>query len=121
MRNYDALGGQLLFAYLHQHDAIVWRDNRLTILWDAVATGIRGLRAELTALYKLGADCSKLTFWLTAHKLVSRYLPPNVASHWQAGAREINDEGDLKKWITLVHDDEFPLGNFHLNLRRRMG
>lgn len=120
VRNYDALGGQLLFAYLHQHDVIVWRDNRLTIHWDAVATGIRGLRAELTALYKFGADCSKLTFWLTAHKLVSRFVPPNVASHWQAGAREINDETDLKKWLALVHNDEFPLGNFHLNLQRRM-
>jgi hypothetical protein len=120
VRNYDALGGQILFAYLHQHDVIVWRDNRLTIHWDAVATGIRGLRAELTALYKFGADCSKLTFWLTAHKLVSRFVPPNVASHWQAGAREINDETDLKKWLALVHNDEFPLGNFHLNLQRRM-
>ncbi|MCE9609425.1 MAG: DUF6421 family protein [Chthoniobacter sp.] len=120
VRNYDALGGQLLFAYLHQHDALIWRDNRLTIRWDAVATGIRGLREELAALYKFGVDCSKLTFWLTAHRLISRYVPPNVASHWQAGAREINDERDLKKWLDLVHEDEFPLGNFHLNLLRRI-
>ena len=120
VRNYDALGGQLLFAYLHQHDALIWRDNRLAIRWDAVATGIHGLREELSALYKFGADCSKLTFWLTAHKVISRYVPPNVASHWQAGAREINDERDLKKWIALVHEDEFPLGNFHLNLLRKL-
>ena len=120
VRNYDALGGQLLFACLHQQDALVWRDNRLAIRWDAVAAGIRSLREELAALYKFGADCSKLTFWLTAHKLISRYVPPNVASHWQAGAREINDERDLKKWIALVHEDEFPLGNFHLNLLRKL-
>ena len=120
VRNYDALGGQLLFAYLHQHDALIWRDNRFTILWDAVATSIHSLREELAALYKFGADCSKLTFWLTAHKLISRHVPPNVASHWQAGAREINDEHDLKKWLALVQDDEFPLGNFHLNLLRKL-
>ena len=120
VRNYDALGGQLLFAYLHQRDALIWRDNRLTIRWDAVATGIHGLREELAALYKFGADCSKLTFWLSAHELVSRSVPPNVASRWKAGAREINDEGDLKKWIALVQEDEFPLGNFHLNLLRRL-
>ena len=25
-----------------------------------------------------------------------------------------------KKWLALVHEDEFPLGNFHLNLQRRL-
>ncbi len=120
VRNYDALGGQLLFAYLHQHDVLLWRDNRLAIRWDALAEGIRGLRAELTALYKLAADCSKLTFWLSGHELVSRYVRPNVASQWKAGAQLINDERDLKRWIDLVHEDEFPLGSFHLNLQRRL-
>jgi hypothetical protein len=120
VRNYDALGGQILFACLHQRDAILWRDNRLTIRWDAVAAGIHGLREELAALYKFGADCSKLTFWLNAHALVAKYVPPNVASHWRDGAREINDERDLRKWIALVHEDEFPLGNFHLNLQRKL-
>jgi hypothetical protein len=120
VRNYDALGGQLLFAYLHQHDVLIWRDNRLTIRWDALAEGIRGLRAELTALYKRAADCSKLAFWLAGHELISRHIRPNVASQWKAGERVINDERDLKRWIELVHEDEFPLGNFHLNLQRRL-
>ena len=121
VRNYDALGGQLLFAYLHQHDIIVWRDNRLVIHWDQLAIGIHGLREEVTALYKHAADWSKLTFWLTGHELVSRYVRPNVASQWKSGERVINDERDLKRWISLVHEDEFPLGNFHLNLQRRLG
>lgn len=120
VRNYDALGGQLLFAYLHERDALVWRDNCLTIRWPAVAAGIHSLHEELTALYKFGTHCSKLTFWLRAHELISRSVPPNVASHWKAGAREINDETDLKRWISLVQDDEFPLGNFHLNLLRKL-
>lgn len=120
VRNYDALGGQLLFAYLHQHDVLVWRDNRLTIHWDGLAAGIHGLREELTTLYKRAADCSKLSFWLAGHELISRYIRPNVASQWKAGEEVINDERDLKRWISLVHEDEFPLGNFHLNLRRRL-
>jgi len=120
VRNYDALGGQLLFAYLHQHDVLLWRDNRLTIRWDALAGGIHGLREELTALYKQAADWSKLAFWLAGHELVSRYIRPNVASQWKAGERVINDERDLKRWIGMVHEDEFPLGNFHLNLQRRL-
>lgn len=120
VRNYDALGGQLLFAYLHQHDILVWSDNRLSVRWEALAGGIHGLREELTLLYKQAADSSKLSFWLAAHALISRYLRPNVASQWKEGDRVINDERDLKRWIDLVHEDEFPLGNFHLNLQRRL-
>jgi len=121
VRNYDALGGQLLFACLHQHDILVWRDNRLTIHWDSLARGVHGLREELTRLYKGAADCSKLAFWLAGHKLISRYVRPNVASQWKAGERVIKDEHDLKRWLALVHEDEFPLGNFHLNLQRKLG
>ena len=121
VRNYDALGGQLLFAYLHQHDILVWRDNRLTVQWTELARGLHGLREELAHLYKRGADCSKLTFWLAGHELISRYVHPNVASQWKAGERVINDEHDLKRWLSLVQEDEFPLGNFHLNLRRKLG
>jgi hypothetical protein len=120
VRNYDALGGQLLFAYLHQRDIILWRDNRLSIRWEALDEGIRGLREELTALYKSAADSSKLSFWLAGHELISRYLRPNVASQWKEGERVINDERDLKRWIGMVHEDEFPLGNFHLNLQRKI-
>ena len=119
VRNYDALGGQLLFAYLHQKDVLVWSDNRLTIRWDALAEGVGGLREELRTLYKLGADCSKMRFWLAAHDLVSRYVPPNVGSRWQRNTRAFADESDPRAAIALVSDDEFPLGNFHLNLRRK--
>ncbi len=33
VRNYDGLGGQLLFAYLHKHDVVRWTDNTLHIDW----------------------------------------------------------------------------------------
>jgi hypothetical protein len=121
VRNYDALGGQLLFAFLHQHDVLLWANNQLTIRWEALPAGIHALREEISALYKLGADCSKVSFWLAAHDLIARYLRPNVASRWKAGTREITDETDPKKWIGLVHPDEFPLGSFHLNLLRKIG
>ncbi|HEY5895415.1 MAG TPA: DUF6421 family protein [Chthoniobacterales bacterium] len=120
VRNYDALGGQLLFSFLHQKDVLLWHDNRLTIRWDLLSDAVRELRDELGALYRRGADCSKMTFWLAAHDLISRYVAPNVASKWRKDAREVSDEEHLKKWIDLVHPDEFPLGNFHLNLLKKM-
>ncbi len=121
VRNYDALGGQLLFAYLHQHDILIWHDNRLAVRWDKLYEAVDGLRQELLALYKFGSDASKMSFWLAAHDLVSRYVPPNVASKWKKDSRAITDESDPKKWIDLVHPDEFPLGNFHANLQKKMG
>ncbi len=39
VRNYDGLGGQLLFAWLHQHHVLHWTDTRLTIDWDEVPRG----------------------------------------------------------------------------------
>lgn len=120
VRNYDALGGQLLFAYLHQKDVLVWSDNRLTVRWEALAEGIGGLREELRTLYKLGADCSKLRFWLAAHELVARHVPPNIGSRWQRETYALVDESDPRAALALVHDDEFPLGSFHLNLCRHL-
>ena len=37
VRNYDGLGGQLLFAYLHRHGYVHWTDNQLTVDWERVA------------------------------------------------------------------------------------
>jgi hypothetical protein len=117
-RNYDALGGQMLFAALHRADAVVWRDNRLTLRWDALPEAMAALEADLLALYKEGAGCSKVAFWLAAHDLVARYVRPNVGSRWKPGA--LPDESDPKAWLALAHEDEFPLGNFHLNLQRKL-
>ena len=39
IRNYDGLGGQLLFAFLHRHGYLHWTDNQLTIEWDRVSRG----------------------------------------------------------------------------------
>ena len=121
VRNYDALGGQLLFAFLHQRDVVIWSDNRLSIRWEELDSAIGALRDELRTLYKLGSDCSKVTFWIAAHDLISRCVRPNVASKWKTDTRAITDESEPKRWIDLVHPDEFPLGTFHNNLSRMIG
>ncbi|HEY5704130.1 MAG TPA: DUF6421 family protein [Terrimicrobiaceae bacterium] len=120
VRNYDALGGQLLFAYLHRKDVLIWRDNRLTIEWERLLEAVSELREEIARLYKLGATCSRMNLWLAAHELISAYLRPNIASKWKADSREVSDETDVKKWLGMIQDDEFPLGTFHLNLQRKL-
>jgi hypothetical protein len=120
VRNYDALGGQLLFSYLHQKDALIWHDNKLSVNWKLLPDAVDALREELLRLYKLGTDCSKMSFWIAAHDLVSTYVRPNLASKWKKDTRVVNDESDPKQWIDLVHDDEFPLGNFHTHLLAKM-
>jgi hypothetical protein len=121
VRNYDGLAGQLLFAFLHSRNLLVWCDNVLHVDWDALPEAVEELRREIASLYRHGATCSKLSFWLEAHDLVSRYVRPNVASRWSRDSRAIDSESDPARWLALVQDDEFPLGNFHLNLRKRMG
>ena len=118
MRNYDALGGQILFGALHQSDVLMWRDNRLEIHWGALPDAMAALDAELHALYKNGAEYSRVALWLAAHEFVSRHVHPNVGSRWKPGA--LPDESDPKAWLALAHDDEFPLGNFHLLLGRKL-
>ena len=116
VRNYDGLGGQLLFAYLHKHGIVRWTDNRLTIEWDRVADGVQALRAMVEELYRAGIDRSKVAHWIAAHELVSTYVTPTTASKWTAGNRPLSDESDPKAWIDLVEPDEFPLSMFYLQL-----
>lgn len=120
VKNYDGLGGQLLFSYLHQKDALIWCDNRLSVDWRRLPEAVGGLREEVAALYRRGADCSKVSFWIDAHDLIAGYVKPNVASRWRKDARQIFDENDPKALIALVHDDEFPLGSFHVNLQKKL-
>ncbi|MEO6786242.1 MAG: DUF6421 family protein [Chthoniobacteraceae bacterium] len=118
VRNYDALGGQIIFGALHQSDLVLWCDNHLEIRWDALPDAMAALDAEIHSLYKTGAECSRVALWLAAHEFVSRHVRPNVGSRWNPGA--LPDESDPKAWLAFAHDDEFPLGNFHLLLQRRL-
>jgi hypothetical protein len=120
VRNYDGLGGQLLFAYLHRHGFVHWTDNRLSIEWERVADGVIALREAVEELYRTGIDRSKVAHWIAAHELVSTYVPATGASKWTAGHRPIAGEGDPKAWLELVEDDEFPLSIFYTSLAQKL-
>jgi hypothetical protein len=120
VRNYDGLGGQLLFAYLHRHGFVHWTDNKLTIEWDRVADGVIALREAVEELYRTGIDRSKVAHWVAAHELVSTYVPATGASRWTAGQRPLADESDPKAWLELVDDDEFPLSIFYTSLKGKL-
>jgi hypothetical protein len=120
VRNYDGLGGQLLFAYLHRHGFVHWTDNRLTVEWDRLAEGVAGLRSEVETLYREGIDRSKLAQWGAAHDLVSRYVPATAGSRWSAGVRSYADVEDPRPYIDEVAPDEFPLSMFYTSLKQKL-
>ncbi|WP_407699138.1 DUF6421 family protein [Streptomyces alkaliterrae] len=119
-RNYDGLGGQLLFAYLHKHDALRWRDNRLTIDWDRAREVTVRLREEIETLYREGIDRPKLVHWFKAYELVSGYLAPHPASTWAKGPEALDLELPPRKLVDEVHPDEFPLSMFYEALAKKL-
>ena len=121
VRNYDGLGGQLLFAFLHRTRRLHWTDNRLTIDWDALAAGIAELRALVEALYRDGIGRTQLGHWSAAHDLVAAYVPAASGSRWAAGARAFGDGDDPRACVDLVLDDEFPLSIFFTALQGALG
>ena len=120
VRNYDGLGGQLLFAYLHRHGYLHWTDNQLTIEWDRVADGVAALRGEVEELYRVGIDRTKLQHWTAAHDLVAASVPAAAGSRWVAAVRDFTDAEDPRGYIDLVRDDEFPLSIFYTSLKAKL-
>ena len=121
VRNYDGLGGQLLFAYLHQGGYLTWTDNQLSIDWDRVTDGVIGLRDGIFALYRSGIDRTKLQHWAAAHDLVARFVPPASGSKWVAGGRSFAEVEDPRPYCDEVLPDEFPLSIFYSALARALG
>ncbi|MBV8953899.1 MAG: hypothetical protein JO179_07165 [Solirubrobacterales bacterium] len=120
VRNYDGLGGQLLFAYLHRHDYLHWTDNRLTIDWGPVAAGVSNLHAEVYELYRAGIDRTKLQHWAAAHDLVAGSVRPAVGSRWAEEVRDFAETDDPRPYIDLVLEDEFPLSIFYSSLKTKL-
>jgi hypothetical protein len=120
VRNYDGLGGQLLFGFLHDRGVVQWTDNRLRIDWVRMEESVGELRALLEELYRHGIDTSKVSYWIAAHDLVSRYVTPNLGSQWREGARVFSDEAEPRAWIDRVLDDEFPLSLFYESLKKKV-
>ncbi|MDX6229663.1 MAG: hypothetical protein QOI76_3053 [Frankiales bacterium] len=121
VRNYDGLGGQLLFAYLHRADVLHWTDNALSLDWPRLAGAVTGLCDEVEKLYHEGIDRSKVGHWMAAHEFVSRYVPVHPASVWAQGVNALPSQDEPRKMVDEVLPDEFPLNVFYEALRRKLG
>jgi Family of unknown function (DUF6421) len=121
VRNYDGLGGQLLFAYLHKNGVLHWTDNTLSLEWARVAAAVNDLGDEVETLYRDGIDRSRVGHWLAGHEFVARYVAPNPRSVWVLGAGALPLDGPPKGLVDLVLPDEFPLNVFYEALRRKLG
>ncbi|MFE3829395.1 DUF6421 family protein [Streptomyces sp. NPDC059092] len=119
-RNYDGLGGQLLFAYLHQHDVVRWTDNTLRIDWERAPQVTNQLCAEIEELYRAGIDRPKLVHWFAAYELVSTYLAPHPGSRWAKGPDALDLSQPPRKLVDDVLPDEFPLSMFYEALAKRL-
>lgn len=119
-RNYDGLGGQLLFAYLHKHDALRWTDNRLSVDWDRAREVTGRLRNEIETLYREGIDRPKLVHWFKAYDLVSTYLAPHPGSTWAKGPDALDLDKPPRKLVDDVLPDEFPLSMFYEALAKKL-
>ncbi|WP_413318119.1 DUF6421 family protein [Agrococcus sp. 1P02AA] len=117
-RNYDGLGGQLLFAWLHQHRVLHWTDTQLAFDWDEVPDVVNALGAAIEELYWRSIDRPKVAHWLAAYDLVSSVVEPHPASKWKA--RELPLDGAPRQLTDLVMDDEFPLSMFYEAFEKKM-
>jgi hypothetical protein len=120
VRNYDGLGGQLLFGFLHQNGAVNWTDNSLLIEWERVEEAVGDLRDRVEDLYRRGIDLSKVSYWVAAHDLVSAYVTPNIGSQWKSQSRVLSDEAEPRAWVERVLDDEFPLSMFYESVKKKL-
>ncbi|MEV5508489.1 DUF6421 family protein [Streptomyces orinoci] len=120
VRNYDGLGGQLLFAYLHRHDVVRWTDNTLHIDFDRAPQVTNQLCGEIEKLYRDGIDRPKLVHWLAAYELVSRYLAPHPGSVWAKGPEALDLSQPPRKLVDDVLPDEFPLSMFYEALAKKL-
>ncbi|MFG3114920.1 DUF6421 family protein [Streptomyces sp. NPDC048197] len=120
VRNYDGLGGQLLFAYLHKHDVVRWTDNTLHIDWERAPKVTNELCGEIEKLYRDGIDRPKLVHWFAAYDLVSTYLAPHPGSVWAKGPDALDLDQPPRKLVDDVLPDEFPLSMFYEALAKKL-
>ena len=118
VRNYDGLGGQLLFAWLHQHRVLHWTDTQLAFEWDRVPDCVNELGAAIEHLYWRSIDRPKISHWLAAYELVAGTVEPHPASSWKAGDLPLT--GLPRELTDRVMDDEFPLSMFYEAFEKKM-
>ncbi len=119
-RNYDGLGGQLLFAWMHQHRVLHWTDTKLTIDWAKVPSVVSALGDAIDELYWRSIDRPKVAHWLAAYELVSGTVTPHPASVWAKGPDALPLTGTPREITDQVLDDEFPLSMFYEALEKKM-
>ncbi|MDE0545274.1 DUF6421 family protein [Microbacterium sp. C7(2022)] len=120
VRNYDAVGGQLLFAWLHQRGVLHWTDTALAFDWAEVPAAVVALSDAIDELYWRSIDRPKMAHWLAAYALVSGVLTPHPASVWARGLSDDVLAGPPKGYTDQVLDDEFPLSMFFEALEKKM-
>ncbi|NAZ14667.1 hypothetical protein GT020_01060 [Glutamicibacter soli] len=120
VRNYDGLGGQLLFAWMHQHHVLHWTDTKLRIDWAEVPAVVAALGDSIDELYWKSIDRPKLAHWLAAYELVSATVTPHPASVWANGPQALPLTAPLREITDQVMDDEFPLSMFYEALSKKM-
>lgn len=118
VRNYDGLGGQILFAWLHRTGVLRWTDNTLSIDWLRVDDAVVDLCEQVETLYREGIDRSRIGHWLAAHEFVASLVPPHPQSTWAQGAHALPME--RKEAVDAVLPDEFPLNVFYEALRTKI-
>jgi hypothetical protein len=120
VRNYDAVGGQLLFAWLHQRGVLHWTDTSLAFDWPNVSGAVVELSDAIDALYWHSIDRPKMAHWLAAYELVRSTLTPHPASAWARGLPDDILAGLPRGYTDAVLDDEFPLSMFFEALEKKM-
>ncbi len=120
VRNYDGLGGQLLFAWLHQHGVLHWTDTQLAFDWNEVPAAVIALSDAIDRLYWESIDRPKVAHWLAAYDLVRSVVTPHPASQWARGLPDDVLAGAPKGYTDAVRDDEFPLSMFFEALDKKM-
>jgi len=117
-RNYDAVAGQLLFAWMHQRGVLHWRDTHLKIDWKAMPEAVVALSDMINDLYWRSIDRPKIVHWLAAHDLIAGILAPHPASRF--ASRDVPLEGSPGDITDAVLDDEFPLSMFYEALMKKL-
>ncbi|KAA9158344.1 hypothetical protein F6B41_03615 [Microbacterium lushaniae] len=120
VRNYDGVGGQLLFAWLHQRGVLHWTDTALAFDWAEVPAAVVALGDAIDELYWRSIDRPKTAHWLAAYDLVRSVLTPHPASQWARGLPDEVLAGPPKGYTDAVLDDEFPLSMFYEALEKKM-
>jgi hypothetical protein len=119
-KNYDGLGGQIIFSHLLRHQGLNWTNNQLTMDWPLINKLMVDLCEQVEQLYRDGINRSKVSQWLATYEFVSDLVEPHPASTWAKGQEHLPLQGEPRELVDLVLADEFPLNVFYETLNRKL-